>query len=123
MAKILVVEDNPDLAKLYQRVFHKHETLLVETAWGAIAMLEQHRNIALVLLDMHLPEVSGLVVLEHIRKLPHRSGMNVFVISADDSLRPKAELIGIQFWMTKPVELDNLMEAAEPYLSASESTS
>lgn len=117
MARILIVEDTVELVTLYKRAFRQHKVTAVGTAWDAIATLERDHGFELVVLDMHLPEVSGMVVLQHIRKMPAGKGLNVFVISADDSLRSRAELVGIQHWMTKPVELDELMDRAEPYLT------
>ncbi|MBZ0305080.1 MAG: response regulator [Anaerolineae bacterium] len=116
MSHILIVEDNSDLALLYKRAFHDYDTESVETAWDAIASLEKNQY-RLVILDMHLPEVPGMVVLQHIRKMPEGDKQIVFVVSADDSLKYKAERVGIQFWMTKPVDLDELVEAAKPYLT------
>lgn len=114
MPKLLVVEDNEDLAILYQRSFKDIETDVVGTAWDAIAKLEKN-TYQLVILDMHLPEVPGMVVLHHIRKMPGGDKINVFIVSADDTLRGKATQVGIQAWMTKPIEIDALVEAAAPY--------
>lgn len=116
MARLLVVEDTPELMTLYKRAFREHQVVGVETAWDAIATLEKDQHFNLVILDMHLPEVPGMVVLQHIRKMPNGKHLSVFVVSADDTLRGKAELVGIQHWMTKPIEIDELMDAAEPYL-------
>ncbi|NJL92253.1 MAG: response regulator [Anaerolineae bacterium] len=120
MSKLLVVEDTPELGILYQRLFHRHQVHIAATAWQAIALLEKEDPFDLVLLDMHLPEVSGMVVLQHIRKMPKGDALHVFVISADDTLRGKAELLGIQKWMTKPIELDDLLKFAAPYLHKDE---
>lgn len=121
MARILAVEDASELITFYRRVFNQHKVIAVGTAWDAIATLERDHDFDLVLLDMHLPEVSGMVVLQHIRKMPTGKALNVFVISADDSLRSRAELVGIQQWMTKPVEIDELIDKAEPYLKTESS--
>lgn len=114
MSKILIVEDNEDIAGLYRNIFRNHETEVVRSGEHAIAQLEKNRY-HLVLLDMHLPFVSGMEVLKYLRKKkPSRTG--VFVISADDTLKYEAMSIGIEHWMTKPIELDELMRKAKPYL-------
>ncbi len=115
MPRLLVVEDNEDLAHLYKRTFTHVPTDVVGTAWDAIAMLEK-QTYELVILDMHLPEVPGMVVLNHIRKMPGGEKVNVFIVSADDTLKVKAERVGIQEWMTKPVDMDALVDAAAVYL-------
>lgn len=109
MSNILIVEDNPDIALLYQRALLQHENHVVHSAEDALVVLaDQHFD--LLILDMHLPEQSGLKVLEYVRAATEHQKMKVFVISADDLLRRQCEDIGIDSWMTKPIEIDVLME-------------
>ncbi len=113
MAHILIVEDNKDIALLYERIFRNHTTQIVDSAERAIECLN-HQQYGLVVLDMHLEKVSGLEVLKHIREKDHT--MRIFVISADDSLKYQALDFGIDLWMTKPIELDELMLKANQTL-------
>jgi DNA-binding response OmpR family regulator len=116
MATILIVEDNPDIALLYQRALMRHENCVVHSAEAAIETLDA-QTFDLLILDMHLPEQSGLNVLEYVRASNTHQSLKVFVISADDLLRHTCEDIGIDSWMTKPIEIDLLMETVEKLLT------
>ncbi len=113
MPRILIVEDNADIATLYQRALMLHENTVASSAESAILQLQDH-EFDLVILDMHLPSKSGLDVLKNIRA--NGNGTKVFVISADDLLRPTCEAIGIDSWMTKPIELDVFIDRVNTLL-------
>jgi CheY-like chemotaxis protein len=115
MSHILIVEDNRDIAVLYQRALFKYQHTIVATAKEAIEALRRQK-FDLVILDLHLPEMSGLRVLQHIRSQPEHTKLPVLVISADDVLKHRCEDIGIQKWMTKPIEIDVFMETVDRWL-------
>lgn len=116
MANILIVEDNPDIALLYQRALMRHENYVAYSAEAALDTLST-QTFGLLILDMHLPEQSGLKVLEYVRSSDTHRDLKVFVISADDLLRHTCEDIGIDSWMTKPIEIDVLMDTVDKLLS------
>lgn len=114
-SNILIVEDNPDIALLYQRALMRYDNHVVNSAEDALDVLS-NTEFDLMILDMHLPEQSGLTVLQHVRSDDYSRPIKVFVISADDLLRRKCEDIGIDSWMTKPVEIDVLMTTVDTLL-------
>ncbi len=116
MPRILIVEDNSDIALLYQRALIQHQHVVVATAEAAMSTFEQE-SFDLIILDMHLPEKSGLTVLQYIRSHPSKKDTKVFVISADDLLREDCRLLGIEAWMTKPIELDDLINQVQLLLN------
>lgn len=116
MRRILIVEDNSDIALLYQRALFQHQHIIVSSAEAAIDIFEQE-TFDLVILDLHLPEKSGLTVLQHIRAHPTKKQTKVFVISADDLLREDCRVLGIEGWMTKPIELDELIDEVHHLLN------
>lgn len=115
MGQVLIVEDNPDIGVLYQRALFSHEHTIVKNAEAALELLKEKRY-DLIILDMHLPNKSGIEVLKYIRHELQDKDTPVFAISADDLMRQPCEAIGIQAWMTKPIELDKLMEKAAELL-------
>lgn len=108
MGRILIIEDNDDISVLYQRALFHHEHVVVQSAEAAMKLVAT-QSYDLIILDLHLPEQSGLVVLDHLRRELDDQRTPVFAISADDLLRRQCEAFGIQAWMTKPIELDELM--------------
>ncbi len=114
---ILVIEDQEDLAELY-------ETRLKEAGYKVRAAFTGEEGIAefrangadAVLLDMTLPEMHGTQVLREIRSV--NASVPVLVISAEASeqLREQCERLGVQAYLSKPVNYDALLAAIEAAL-------
>lgn len=115
MAHILIVEDNRDIAALYQRALFKYQHTHVNTAEKALDKLKG-QTFDLIILDMHLAEMSGLSLLEYIRSQPNGDKVKVFVVSADDLLKTRCEALGIQAWMTKPIEIDVFIDTVDHWV-------
>ena len=103
--KILIVEDEPSLRELIQRSLEK-ERYVVEAAGdfnSALRKIEDY-DYDCILLDIMLPDGSGLDLLERLKALHKRE--NVIIISAKDSLEDK--VLGLELgaddYITKPFE-------------------
>ena len=108
--KILIIEDEPSLREVMQRALEQ-ERYIVETA---ATYAEADARIAAysydcILLDIMLPDGSGLRLLEHIKHLRRRD--NVIIISARDSLDDKVEglELGADDYLPKPVHTAELL--------------
>lgn len=62
-----------------------------------------------LLLDMHLPGVSGTEVLDQVRNLRRRPA--VVVVTADDAMRAAAQERGVEAFLVKPFEVPELVAA------------
>jgi CheY-like chemotaxis protein len=112
MARIFIVEDNADIAQLYQSLFSRHETCLAETAHEAISLLDvSNADPDLVILDFHLPDKPGLTVLDYIRENPAMQHTTIWGISADDMLTEEARQKGMDRFFYKPLDIPLLMSA------------
>lgn len=107
--KILIVEDEAALRELIQRSLEK-ERYVVETAAD---FKTAERKIAdydydCILLDIMLPDGSGLTLLEQLKKAHKRE--NVIIISAKDSLEDKVAglELGADDYLPKPFHLAEL---------------
>ncbi|GBE94994.1 response regulator [Nostoc cycadae] len=103
-ARILIVEDDNDLAQLLITLFERHdiETCLAQTGREAIH-LSQELNPDLLILDLILPESDGFVVVDWLRQHNHLYAMPVVVYSAkdlDESERQRLKL-GYTEFLTK----------------------
>lgn len=85
-ARVLVVDDEPLNLKLLKRRLEQMGYAVTCAADGpsALGALEQACFDA-VLLDVHMPDVSGFEVLQSIRADARRKGMAVLMLSADDA--------------------------------------
>ena len=108
MASILIVEDNPDIAMLYERILMGHSTRIFQNTIDAKAHLETaHPD--LTILDFHLPGESGIAVLDYIRSQERLKDTPVVGISADDLQKEQAKLRGINAFLTKPIDIDEMI--------------
>ena len=108
--KILIIEDDPSLREIMSRAL-KQEGYVVEMA---STFAEADSRVAgysydCILLDIMLPDGSGLHLLEHIRNLGKRE--NVIIISARDSLEDKVYGLehGADDYLPKPFHTAELV--------------
>ncbi|MFO1035590.1 MAG: sigma-54 dependent transcriptional regulator [Geminicoccaceae bacterium] len=109
-ATVLVVEDTPSMARLYQAYIEK-EGHAVELAATGVAALERLRATTapeVVVLDLNLPDVNGQEILAEIgrQQLP----TSVVVVTADGSLKTAVEAMraGAYDFIVKPFSADRL---------------
>ena len=119
--KILLVEDNPDDVALTLRAFKKHnimnEIIVAKDGAEALALLLD-KNLelpALVLLDLKLPKVGGLEVLDKIRATPETKLIPVVILT---SSKEEADLTngyksGCNSYIRKPVDFVQFAEAVK----------
>ncbi len=107
--KILIVEDEPSLRELVQRSLEK-ERYVTETASDCRTALQKIEvyDYDCVLLDIMLPDGSGLKVLERLKELHKRE--NVIILSAKDSIEDKVSglELGADDYLPKPFHLAEL---------------
>lgn len=108
--KILIVEDEPALRELIQQTLEK-ERYVVETAEDLAGAMEKVGvyDYECILLDLMLPDGSGLSLLEEIKRL--RKKESVIIISAKDSIDDKIQGLdlGADDYLAKPFHLAELV--------------
>ena len=84
-ASILVVDDNPENRDILVRHLHRqgYASLTAENGRQALDIVNT-QPIDLVLLDLMMPEISGMEVLERIQQDPNLQDLPVVVITALD---------------------------------------
>jgi len=82
MAKILIVEDDPLMSRMYQKIF-KFEGYDVEMAANGEEGLEKVKSAkpTLILLDIMMPKMNGLEVLEKLKADPATKTIPVVVLT------------------------------------------
>ncbi len=121
MARVLVVEDDPDNRAVLESWLRwmGHEVLSAASAvegWNLIAPTEDDPGpkVDVAVLDIVMPEVSGLQVLNHMRHQPVYARMPAIFLSASDVAadRAAARSMAAQF-ITKPVTRSVLQAAID----------
>jgi DNA-binding response OmpR family regulator len=111
---ILVIEDQEDLAELYEATLEKAGYKVRNAFTGEEGIAEfQASGADVVLLDMTLPEMHGTQVLRKIRDI--NASVPVIVITAEDSgqLREQCERLGVQDYLAKPVNYEAMLTAVK----------
>ena len=117
--KILVVDDEHDVELLFQQVFFKeiHKGLLeLDFAFSgeeALSVMEQmEQKAVLILSDINMPGMSGLELLDEIRKEYDQPPPVVMMISAygDEENRNTAKRLGANDFLTKPLDFTLLKD-------------
>jgi CheY-like chemotaxis protein len=122
VASILVAEDNVLNFELVRDVLvaRGHE---VQWSRDGMDTLAQARSGAfdLMLLDLHMPKLSGLQVLEQLREKPGRRRPRILVVSADAMGDIASEVIaaGADAYISKPIEVGSLTQEVEKQLRTS----
>jgi len=108
----LILEDDPKLAELYETVLKQcqYETRIIESGQEAQQSLQTIVP-SLILLDIHLPYVSGMELLKQIQADKRFKATSVIVMTAD--LYTAKELKGqVEHVLLKTHGIANLREIA-----------
>ena len=116
---ILVVEDEPTVADLLVTLLRDegYAVELARTGREALGVLVRERapsnSLALVLLDMMLPDVHGLAILRD--PAVAQLGVPVIALSADATTLAAAVPLGAVAALSKPFDLDELLRLVACY--------
>lgn len=119
---ILVVDDDPALQKLVVSLIHRAgmETVSAVNAHEAAAALKAEQLPDLILLDLMLPEISGIEFLKQIRGKSEYDGLPVIILSAladPEQIREGLDS-GADRYLTKPYLANNLIKTVREVLAA-----
>ncbi|MEW6312481.1 MAG: ATP-binding protein [Pseudomonadota bacterium] len=112
-ALILYIEDNATNIKVVESVLNKYSNMsLISAGQGSYGLELAARYLpAVILLDIHLPDMDGYTVLERLRARPETSKIPVVALTADampaDITRGLAA--GFHSYLTKPLRIDELL--------------
>ncbi len=116
---VFIIEDEEDAAELFAEMMRISGFRVVKTSRStpAIAMMTADKP-DLVLLDIMMPEVSGLDILRQMRRDPNLANIPVIVVTAKGmptDIKNGMEA-GASTYLTKPVGFLELKEAVERVL-------
>ncbi len=111
--RILVADDEPHIRRILATFLEASGFLVEEALDGSEAMefLQGPTSFHLALLDIMMPEYTGLEVLEFARRLPHREELPVIILTAkgQDADREEAFSLGANDFLTKPFSPKKLL--------------
>jgi CheY-like chemotaxis protein len=111
---ILVADDEPHIGRIIQMKLEQGPFRVTLAFDGAQALetLERDPDVRLVLLDLMMPQISGLDVLARIRSNPRWRDLPCVILTAagQDAQRERAMTLGATEFMTKPFSPKRLLQ-------------
>jgi len=117
---VLVVEDNELNMKLFHDLLEAHGYNILQTKDGmeALQIARDHRP-DLILMDIQLPEVSGLEVTKWIKEDDNLKAIPVIAVTAF-AMKGDEEKIregGCEAYIAKPISVANFLQTVERFLN------
>jgi len=122
---ILLVEDNPDDVEITLRAFQKHNFVdkfhvvrdgeeALEYLFGTEGATQKSvcSNIRLILLDLKIPKIDGMEVLQRCKSDPRTKHIPVVVLTASREERDLTDTynLGVNSYIVKPVDFSQFTE-------------
>jgi two-component system, sensor histidine kinase and response regulator len=123
-SRLLAVDDLPDNLSLMDAILGEedgYELMCLSSAKAALEAIEASPP-DLVLLDVMMPEMTGYEVARCIRQNPELPYIPILLVSAHDELNATASLdTGVDGFIRKPIDVEELLERVRSLLSARQS--
>jgi len=120
--RILLVEDNADDAELTRLALERHQlgNRVVHLTDGALALeylfgpqgAANALDVRFIILDLKLPKVDGIQVLERLKGDARTRAIPVVILSSSNQERDisRSYECGVNSYVVKPVQLDEYMD-------------
>jgi two-component system, cell cycle response regulator DivK len=115
---VLYIEDHPDNMTLVRRILQKESYTLIEAKTGLLGLLiAESQDLDLILLDINLPDIDGYEVARRLRASSRVALAHTPIIALTANAMKgdaqKAFQAGCDFYMTKPINIQELIDKVE----------
>jgi two-component system phosphate regulon response regulator PhoB len=116
--RILIADDDPQMRRLVRSILERDGYEVTEAADGLDALDQvEGKSFDLMVLDVDMPRLDGLGVLEELRARVATSGVPVIVLTArTDDTEARVLDLGAQDFLTKPVQAQSLQARVKAVL-------
>ncbi|MBL4667322.1 MAG: response regulator [Sneathiella sp.] len=117
--KVLIVEDNELNMKLFRDLLeaHGYDTLQTKDGMEALSLAREHKP-DLILMDIQLPEVSGLEVTKWIKEDENLKSIPVVAVTAF-AMKGDEEKIregGCEAYVAKPISVEHFIKTVKEFI-------
>jgi DNA-binding response OmpR family regulator len=113
---VLIVDDDPAALRMIEYIFRRANYAVHLASNGPVALSKVNEvKPDLVILDVMMPEVSGLEVCERLRAQPATAHLPIIMLSAKDQVDDKVDGFeaGADDYVSKPVDPQELLARAK----------
>ncbi len=115
---ILGIDDNEDILKLLHTVISSkgHDFMPARNGTEGIKLIEE-QNFDAILLDLAMPEFSGIDVIESLKKSNNLKDQKIILFTASSATNKEIDEllqnVGVSSCIRKPVDIDTLIKKVE----------
>ena len=118
---VLYIEDNPDNMMLVRRILQPNSYNLIEAKSGIQGLsIAESQDIDLILLDINLPDIDGYEVARRLHASAKHALAHVPIIAVTANAMKgddrKVLDAGCNVYMTKPINIQELLEKVESFV-------
>jgi CheY-like chemotaxis protein len=116
--QIMIVEDDPVSLEFMQEIFSETEAKLITAQTGEEALRRYRDNpdITIILMDIRLPDMSGLEVVKQIRKQNSHIPIIAQTAYTMDNDARKCKEAGCNDYLTKPIDIQAMLSVINKHL-------
>lgn len=113
--KVLVVDDSRLMQKMYEVMLREYAVAYASDGREALARLEEHSDIDLVLLDINMPNMDGLEFLARARDEGRLETLRVIIVSTEGREEDTARGLeaGAAAYIKKPFQSEQIRRVIE----------
>jgi two-component system chemotaxis response regulator CheY len=119
MKKVLIVDDSEIVRQQLGRALTEAGLSVVEAGDGVdgLERLGEYADISLLILDINMPRMNGLEMLDALKRNPKTALLPVLVLTteAQHSMVARAKQAGAKAWLIKPVKMDRFVEVVKRF--------
>ncbi|KFI23988.1 Hpt domain-containing protein [Nitrosococcus oceani] len=120
---VMVIDDSITIRKTTEKILERHgmEVLTARDGVNAVELLQEYTP-DIFLLDIEMPRMDGFELAAFIRKDKRLRGIPIIMITSRSGKkhRDKADQIGINAYLIKPYQEDELLQHIQLFLNATE---
>ncbi len=113
MKKVLIVDDSEIIRQQLRRALTEAGLSVVEASDGVdgLERMAEHGDISLLVLDINMPRMNGLDMLDALKKDAKLANLPVLILTteAQQSMVARAKQAGAKAWLIKPVKMDQFV--------------
>jgi DNA-binding NtrC family response regulator len=120
MAKILVIDDEPEIRNLLEKALSRkgYDVFLAASGRNGLELFHRDRPDAIVL-DLKMPEMDGIAVLEQIRLVDQKLPVIILTGARTIDMEQQAHALGVTEFVEKEFSLHYLADSLKRHLNIS----